>query len=90
MLRMMSSAKPNDIQLPAVVFVMTLGLRIAAHNARHPNYSARSYGPLNCSVRLSFFWVLQPELLGVFFIISRIVVSNLSNPCTVAFPATSF
>lgn len=58
MFRMMSSAKPDYIQLSAVVFMVTLRLRITTYNARHPDYSARPNGPFDCSVRHSLFWVL--------------------------------
>jgi len=38
----------------------------------------------------SLLWVLQPELLAVLFVITGIVIADLSNPCTVAFSTASF
>lgn len=90
MFRVVPPAKPDDIQLSAVVFVMTLGLRITTHNARHPDYSARPNSPFDCSVRHSLFWVLQPKLLGMFAIVPRVLIANFPNPCAVAFPTARF
>ena len=90
MFRMMSPAKPDNIQLLTVVFVMTLRLGLAAHNARQSNQRSTSHCSLYCSMRFSLLRVLQPEFLAMFFVVAGIVITNLSDPCTVAFPTASF
>ena len=90
MFRMMSPAKPDDIQLSAVVFMMTLRLGLAAYNARQSNQRSTSHCPLYCSMRLSLLRVLQSKLLGVLAIVPWILVANFPNPCAVAFPTASF
>lgn len=90
MFRMMSPAKPDYIQLFTVVFVMGFSLKVTTNNTRRFNQGSISHCPLYCSMRLTLLRVLQPEFLTVLFIVARIVVTDLSNPCTVAFPTASF
>ena len=41
-------------------------------------------------MRLTLLRVLQPKLFAVLFIVARIIVTDLSDPCAVAFPTASF
>lgn len=87
---MMSPAKPDYIQLLAVVFVMGFSLKVTTDNTRQSNQRFTSHCSLYCAMRLTLLRILQFKLLAVFSIIARIVVTDLSDPCTVAFPTASF
>ena len=90
MFRMMSPAKPDNIQLLAVVFVMGFSLKVTTDNTRQFNQGSISHCSLYCSMRLMLLRILQFKLLAVLFIVARIVVTDLSDPCAVAFLTASF
>jgi hypothetical protein len=90
MFRMMSPAKPDDIQLFAVVFMMSFSIKATTNNTRQFNQRSTSHCSLYCSMRLTLLRVLQPKLFAVLFIVARIIVTDLSDPCAVAFPTASF
>ena len=90
MFRMMSPAKPDDIQLLAVVFVMGFSLKVTTNNTRQSNQRSISYCSLYGAMRLMLLRILHFKLLAVLFIVARIIVTDLSDPCAVAFPTASF